>query len=67
MKGKPLLIILGLAVLVVLIVVIAGSGGAPTQPEPADTTSAIQEELEGIDISDIESEFDAIDADLNTL
>lgn len=39
---------------------------APVEVAP-DTTTAINEELESLDVADLENEFQAIDVDLNTL
>jgi len=46
----------------------ATSTDAGTEPEAgADTTSDIQEQLEGIDIEDVEGEMDSIDKELQNL
>ena len=39
---------------------------APVEVVP-DTTAAISEEVESLSVTDLESEFQAIDADLNAL
>jgi len=39
---------------------------APAEVVP-DTTAAISEEVESLSVTDLESEFQAIDADLNAL
>lgn len=71
---KTLTIIIVLAVLAVLIIWLVTRTSAPTiGPEGAtdvlggDTTSAINEDLNSLDLGDLDAEFEQIDADLNQL
>jgi len=66
MNKKTLLtiiIILAIALLVFLL-----SGSPAVTPAPAeDSTAVITQDLEGLDLGDLETEFQDVNADLNTL
>jgi hypothetical protein len=70
---KILTIIIVLVVLAVLVFWLATRTSAPTGPADTaeilgeDTTSAINEQLEGLDLGDLDAEFQQIDAELNQL
>jgi FtsZ-interacting cell division protein ZipA len=74
---KTLIIILAIIIVAILVWYWwSSSSSAPQQqetsptvqnPAPNDTTSAINKELEGIDLGDLDREFQNIDSDLNSL
>lgn len=70
---KTLTIVIILVVLAVLIVWLAARSPEPTIPADTaeilgeDTTSAINEQLESLDLGDLDAEFQQIDAELNEL
>jgi hypothetical protein len=82
MKKNTTIIIIVIAIIVIAVAVAllqrrqktelepASPGIAPTAPAPAlpeDSTQAINEELQVLDVGDIEQDFQGIDADLDTL
>lgn len=70
---KALTIIIVLVILAVLVIWLVSKTSAPGGPADADeilgqdTTSAINEQLESLDLGDLDAEFQEIDADLNQL
>lgn len=73
MKNKALIVVLlVVVVLVVVYLLLSQRGYVPAVPEvgaPAadDTTAVINQGLEGVDLGDLDAEFQAIDQELNNL
>lgn len=69
MKPKVLIIIAIIAVIAILWIFVQSPSPTVTDVpiEGADTTSAVIEDIEGLDLGNIDAEFEAIDADLESL
>jgi len=76
MNKNVLIIILIVVVLVILGVVLLRPGTPVTAPTTGevpgvqlapDSTGAINQELESVDLGDLDAEFQSIDSDLNSL
>lgn len=80
-KSKKYFVVLIIGVVVILVglgiwywqsqeeEIVAPSAAIPTAPATVkeDSTSAINQELNSIDVGDLDKEFQAIDSDLNSL
>lgn len=79
MKSNKLILIVVAVILLGLVVYFATRSGAPSgglygegsnEPpalEGSDNSAAINQELQGVDLGDLESEFQSIDSELNNL
>ena len=66
MNKKTLLIIIIIAAIALLGFLLSGSPAV--KPAPAeDSTAAITKDLEGVDLGDLDKEFQDVNADLNSL
>lgn len=61
--------ILLIVVLLVIVVIAVNwlSGSSPSTSLQADSTETIAKELEAVDLGDLDSEFQTVNSDLNTL
>ena len=79
MKSNKIILIVVAVVLLGLVIYFVTKSGAPetglygreSAPPPAlegsDNSSAINQELQGVNLGDLESEFQSIDSELNNL
>lgn len=64
---KKVLMLLVAAAVVVLGVLLFRSSPKLTEKAETDTTASIAQQLEGVDLEDLDKEFQSVDSDLNSL